>query len=138
MPHAAMPAMIWTIGHSTRKLDEFLGLLVKFRIEALADVRSFPGSRQNIRSTARNALCGDLKGTRDRIHLAARTRRPSGELYLIHLTQSGENAAFRGYADHMGTAEFAQGLEQLLKVGERSTHGDHVCGGALVALPIAR
>jgi len=38
--------MIWTIGHSTRGLEEFLEILVKFRIEALADVRSFPGSRR--------------------------------------------------------------------------------------------
>jgi uncharacterized protein (DUF488 family) len=46
MPNAPAPAMIWTVGHSTRGLEEFLSLLAKFRIEALADVRSFPGSRK--------------------------------------------------------------------------------------------
>ena len=37
---------IWTIGHSTRDLDDFVGLLKENEIEALADVRSFPGSRK--------------------------------------------------------------------------------------------
>ena len=40
------PAMIWTIGHSTRPLEEFLALLTLFRIQAVADVRSFPGSQR--------------------------------------------------------------------------------------------
>ncbi|MEO8993487.1 MAG: DUF488 domain-containing protein, partial [Rhodanobacter sp.] len=37
---------IWTIGHSTRTFDEFLGLLTEYGIQAIADVRSFPGSRR--------------------------------------------------------------------------------------------
>lgn len=37
---------VWTIGHSTRPIEEFLGLLAVYRIEAIADVRSFPGSRK--------------------------------------------------------------------------------------------
>jgi len=42
----APPTTIWTIGHSTRSIEEFLGLLAESRIEAIADVRSFPGSRK--------------------------------------------------------------------------------------------
>jgi uncharacterized protein (DUF488 family) len=44
--HSAKPETIWTIGHSTRPLEEFLSLLAGSRIEAIADVRSFPGSRK--------------------------------------------------------------------------------------------
>ena len=43
----AAPATIWTIGYSTRTLEEFLGLLDEYRIEAIADVRRFPGSRRH-------------------------------------------------------------------------------------------
>lgn len=41
-----MPARIWTIGHSTRPIEEFLGLLIGARVKVVADVRSFPGSRK--------------------------------------------------------------------------------------------
>ena len=37
---------IWTIGHSTRTLDEFIDMLKSFQIELVADIRSFPGSRR--------------------------------------------------------------------------------------------
>ncbi len=37
---------IWTIGHSTRSLAEFIALLNSFHIELVADIRSFPGSRK--------------------------------------------------------------------------------------------
>ncbi|MEO6357609.1 MAG: DUF488 domain-containing protein [Ferruginibacter sp.] len=34
---------VWTIGHSTRQLDEFIGTLQSFQIELVADIRSYPG-----------------------------------------------------------------------------------------------
>jgi len=118
MPQAPAPAMIWTIGHSTRGLEEFLEILVKFRIEALADVRSFPGSRRypqygkealatSLRASAIEyawlpALGGRRHASRDSPNTAWR------------------NAAFRGYADYMGTAEFAQGLQQLLDLASEA------------------
>ena len=37
---------IWTIGHSTRTLEELLSMLQSFSIELVADVRNFPGSRK--------------------------------------------------------------------------------------------
>ena len=41
-----VPPTIWTIGHSTRSGEDFLGLLRVHGIERLADVRAFPGSRR--------------------------------------------------------------------------------------------
>jgi uncharacterized protein (DUF488 family) len=112
MPHAPAPAMIWTIGHSTRRLEEFLGLLVKFRIEALADVRSFPGSRR-YPQYGKEALATSLRTSA--IEYAwlptlggRRHASPNSP------NTAWRNAAFRGYADYMGTPEFAQGLQQLL------------------------
>src|SRR3569833_2528839 len=40
------PPTLWTIGHSTRTLDDFLGLLVRHEITALVDVRRFAASRK--------------------------------------------------------------------------------------------
>ena len=40
------PKNIWTIGHSTRTLDELIAMLKSFQIELVADIRSFPGSRR--------------------------------------------------------------------------------------------
>jgi len=41
-----MEKTIWTIGHSTRPIEEFIDILKSFLIELLIDVRSFPGSRR--------------------------------------------------------------------------------------------
>jgi uncharacterized protein (DUF488 family) len=41
------PVSFWTIGHSTRPIEEFLALLKEQKIEALADVRRYPGSRRH-------------------------------------------------------------------------------------------
>ena len=38
---------VWTIGHSTRSQDDFLALLAGYGIQAVADVRRFPGSRRH-------------------------------------------------------------------------------------------
>jgi uncharacterized protein (DUF488 family) len=45
-PRYNLPVRIWTIGHSTRSLEDFLDLLRAFEIEALVDVRHYPGSRR--------------------------------------------------------------------------------------------
>ena len=38
--------LVWTIGHSTHPLDEFLDMLRAFDITVLADVRNYPGSKR--------------------------------------------------------------------------------------------
>ena len=43
---AGDPGTVWTVGHSTRGWEEFLALLAGWGIEAVADVRRFPGSRR--------------------------------------------------------------------------------------------
>jgi uncharacterized protein (DUF488 family) len=105
---------IWTIGHSTRTIEEFLALLKQNQIEALADVRHFPGSRryphfgkaQLAESLAQNGI--------DYHHFIAlggrrRARSDSPNTAWRH-------EAFRGYADYMMTPEFHAGIEELLKL----------------------
>ena len=109
---------IWTIGHSTRPLEEFLSLLAEFRITAIADVRSFPGSRK-YPQYGKEALATTLTGHAIGYHwlpaLGGRRRvSPDSQ------NTAWRNVSFRGYADYMSSAEFAHGLLQLLQVGSNA------------------
>ena len=114
--HSATPATIWTIGHSTRPLEEFLGLLAVYRIEAIADVRSFPNSRKHPQY-GKEALAATLSGHAIAYHwlpaLGGRRRVSPDSRNTIW-----RNASFRGYADYMATPEFAHGLVQLVEVAK--------------------
>ncbi|HKR77207.1 MAG TPA: DUF488 domain-containing protein [Rhodanobacter sp.] len=105
-------ATIWTIGHSTRTLEEFLALLAAYSIEAIADVRRFPGSRR-WPQFARDALAASLPahgiGYQWLPQLGGRRR-----AHPDSPNTAWRNAAFRGYADHLASAEFTEGLDALL------------------------
>ena len=110
--------MIWTIGHSTRSLEEFLGLLAEYRIETIADVRSFPGSRKYPhygKEALAAALAAHAIDYRWLPALGGR-RKPLPESPNI----VWRNASFRGYADYMVSAEFAQGFGQLLELASKT------------------
>lgn len=112
MPAAAKPATIWTIGHSTRTLEAFLGLLDEYRIEAIADVRRFPGSRR-YPHFASEAMAENLPAHGIAYHglpkLGGRRKaQPDSP------NTAWRNASFQGYADYTATAEFAEGLDALL------------------------
>lgn len=114
-------ATIWTIGHSTHSLDEFLALLRAYRIEAVADVRRFPGSRRHPHF-ATDVLARELPAHGIAYQwlpkLGGRRRaQPDSP------NAGWRNASFRGYADHLASEEFAQGLTELLAMaaGLRTT-----------------
>jgi uncharacterized protein (DUF488 family) len=113
-PRERPECTIWTIGHSTRPIEEFLDLLAGSRIEVIADVRSFPGSRrypQYGRETLAATLLAHAIGYHWLPALGGRRRAlPDSP------NTSWRNASFRGYADYMSSAEFAQGLVQLLEI----------------------
>ena len=109
-----MAVTIWTIGHSTRPLEEFLELVSENRIESVADVRRYPGSRR-WPHFAREHLGVALES-----HglfytwfpeLGGR-RTPSPD----SPNTAWRNAAFRGYADYMATEAFADGLTRLVNL----------------------
>ena len=107
-----MPGTIWTIGHSTRSSDELRDLLAVHRIELVADVRRFPGSRR-LPHFASEPLEGDLAKSgilyRWIPELGGR-RRPSA----TSVNTGWRVPAFQAYADYIATEEFACGLEELL------------------------
>ena len=110
---------IWTIGHSTRTIEEFIRALQANGIKLLADVRLLPGSKRypqfNEEELARSLSEGgigyehfpDLGGRR-------KARKDSRNT-------AWRNESFRGYADHMETAEFARGIERLREMAD--SHG---------------
>ena len=105
---------LYTIGHSTRTLKEFVSLLDAFGVKRVVDVRTVPKSR-HVPWFNKEKLSGSLK--------------LRGILYT-HLSKLGglrhakkdsrnygwRNASFRGYADYMATPDFAQGVSALNKL----------------------
>jgi uncharacterized protein (DUF488 family) len=109
---------IYTIGHSTREFQEFVGLLRAHGVTRLADIRRFPGSRRHPHFS-REALEQSLPTfgvAYEHFEELGGRRRP------VKSSPNGawESEQFRGYADHMGTAEFRDAVDRLL-ASERTT-----------------
>jgi uncharacterized protein (DUF488 family) len=103
---------IWTIGHSTRPIDEFLALLKAHHIESLVDVRHFPASRR-YPHFGKERLAEFLAKAGIEYHHLLRLggrRRPQPDSH----NTGWRNEAFRGYADYMETNAFAEGIDCLL------------------------
>lgn len=108
---------IWTVGHSTRSIEEFKQILTMHQIKTLVDVRTFPGSRRHPQFN-KPELAGSLEAIGIRYEhqpkLGGRRKaRPDSK------NTAWNNESFRGYADHMETAEFQQGIEELLELAEK-------------------
>jgi uncharacterized protein (DUF488 family) len=119
---------LWTIGHSTRAIDEFIDLLKAHEIQRLVDVRTIPRSRHNPQFNT------------DRF---AERLKKAGIIY-VHMPQLGglrkakkdshnlgwRNASFRGYADYMESDEFWKALEELT-TGSSETKTAIMCAEAV-------
>jgi uncharacterized protein (DUF488 family) len=102
---------VFTIGHSTRTLDEFIGLLKTYGITLLVDVRTVPRSRHNPQFN-KETLPVSLKPKGLKyIHVPeiGGLRRPKHD----SINLAWKNMGFRGYADYMQTKEF---IENLLRI----------------------
>lgn len=109
-----MALILWTVGHSTRPLPDFLGLLASYRIEVVADVRRFPGSRSQpqYQRQALEAALGPAGIHYLPLPQLGGRRRPAPN----SANTGWRHPAFRGYADHLDSEEFATGLFELLMV----------------------
>jgi len=105
---------IWTIGHSTRPLEDFLGLLAESEIEAVADVRRYPGSRR-WPHFAREPL-GRAVEHRGLAYLWLPELGGRRATTADSPNTAWRNAAFRGYADYLATEAFAEGLDRLVNL----------------------
>src|ERR1700716_3173966 len=109
---------IWTIGHSTRKIDLFISLLEENGIKSIADVRMFPGSKrfpQFNKETLAKALTD--RGIRyEHFPELGGRRKPKPD----SRNTAWRNEAFRGYADYMETEEFRKGVERLANLASEA------------------
>ena len=112
------PQTIWTVGHSTRSGEEFTQILLAHGVQVLVDVRTFPGSRRYPQFN-RAALAEQLRSVgidyRHEPRLGGR-RSPRADSH----NTAWRNAQFRGYADHMETDEFKNGVRELLEVASNA------------------
>jgi uncharacterized protein (DUF488 family) len=111
--------VIFTIGHSTHPIDEFVGLLHAHEVKEIVDVRSIPKSRHNPQFNA-DALKLSLQQAGIKYKLLKKlgglrhTKKDSINL-------GWHNTSFRGYADYMASPEFGEGLEALTKIANVRT-----------------
>jgi uncharacterized protein (DUF488 family) len=108
---------LWTIGHSSRPIDEFLTFLVSHGIRQLVDVRTIPRSRHNPQFNT-DTLARSLKqATVSYVHKPElgglrKTKKDS-------INAGWKNASFRGYADYMQTDAFWDALQELMAQSRR-------------------
>ncbi len=124
-----MISRVWTIGHSTRPIPEFIGALEGNGIKLIADVRLLPGSKRYPQFN-KEQLRDSLRACE--IHyehfpgLGGR-RRPAPDSH----NTAWRNDAFRGYADYMETGDFRKGIDRLLEIAQREGPTAIMCAEAV-------
>ena len=105
-------ATIFTVGHSTRTLEELVEMLKAHGVEEIADVRRFAGSRRlpwfHAESLAKSLPKLGVRYVG--VPLLGGRRKPNAD----SINTGWRNASFRAYADYMQTEPFLEGLEQLM------------------------
>ncbi len=128
MAEERLVKIIWTIGHSTHPLNEFISLLKIHGISTLADIRNFPGSKR-FPHFNKEALQISL---------------PETGIHYVHFKELGGRRkpiagshnsgwrlpAFRGYADYMETSVFKVAIDQLQRIAEIKTTA-YMCSEAV-------
>jgi uncharacterized protein (DUF488 family) len=124
-----MVSRIYTIGHSTRSIEDFVAALVPHGIKLISDVRLLPGSKRYPQFN-RDALADSLGEhgiAYEHFPELGGRRKPRPD----SPNTAWRNAAFRGYADHMATGEFQTGLGRLLATAEQSGPTAIMCAEAV-------
>ncbi len=105
---------VYTVGHSTRTLDDFVALLRAYGIERLVDVRTIPRSRHNPQFN--REILGQFLRNRK---IGYRHQKELGGLRHARADSPNagwQNASFRGFADYMQTSEFAAAVDRLVEL----------------------
>lgn len=109
---------IWTIGHSTHPLKEFISMLQSFGIHMLVDIRSYPGSRRY------------PQFNKEELEFVL----PENNIQYFHFKNLGgrrkanpdskntgwRSPAFRGYADYMESEQFNEGIKDLENIASKA------------------
>jgi hypothetical protein len=116
-PKEESSPLVMTIGHSTHTIEEFIRLLQAHGATCVVDVRTVPRSRHNPQFNKASLPRSLKKAGLGYVHMPGlgglrHARRDSVNL-------GWRNASFRGYADYMQTPEFAQSLEELIRLANQ-------------------
>lgn len=120
---------IWTIGHSTRTIEQFIGALQANGIKLVADVRLLPGSKRHPqfnKEELAKSLREDGIGYEHFTELGGRRKARKDSRNM-----AWRNESFRGYADHMETAEFGDGIARLQQLADRDGATAIMCAEAM-------
>jgi uncharacterized protein (DUF488 family) len=114
MPQEEASPLVMTLGHSTHTLEEFIRLLQAHGATCVVDVRTVPRSRHNPQFNKASLPRSLEKAGLDYVH----TPGMGGLRHAKRDSPNGgwRNASFRGYADYMQTPEFAQSLEEVIRL----------------------
>lgn len=116
-----MKGTAYTIGHSTREIEEFIGLLKANNIDLLIDVRRFPGSRRHPQFNKGN-LEQSLEGANiDYRHteiLGGRRGKPKKN----SKNDGWGNDGFQAYADYINTSEVQDVIDELADLSQNITY----------------
>jgi uncharacterized protein (DUF488 family) len=107
---------VFTIGHSTRTIEDLIGILRAYNIEEVVDVRTIPRSRHNPQFNI-DFLPGHLEVEGIAYHhmpMLGGLRHPVPD----SVNNAWRNLSFRGYADYMQTNEFQSALEELIDLSK--------------------
>jgi len=117
MPSRKPLAIVLTIGHSTRTLEEFIRLLQAHAVTRVVDVRTVPRSRHNPQFN-KDSLPGSLKKSGVKyVHMPGLGGLRHAERDSLNM--GWQNASFRGYADYMQTPEFEKALDNLIELAKK-------------------
>jgi uncharacterized protein (DUF488 family) len=111
---SAGDGQVWTIGHSTRSINEFINILKSHSIEVLADVRSYPGSKRYPHFNKNSLDVSLARNHVEYIHIMELGGRRKPSENSRHSEWS--NSSFRAYADYMDTDSFYKGITLLKRI----------------------
>ena len=110
---------IFTIGHSTRGINEFIDLLKMHSVTALVDIRTIPKSRHNPQyghEELENSL-----SAHDIQYIYMKNLGGLRPASKNSINDAWRNKSFRNYADYMQSDEFKEGVSELIKISQHST-----------------
>ena len=110
---------VYTIGHSTRSIQDFVQILKQYHINQLVDIRTIPRSRHNPQFN-KPELARFLRNR----HIGYRHQKNLGGLrhaQSASINMAWHNASFRGFADYMQTEEFEKGIQKLVELAGKKT-----------------
>ena len=112
-----MTETIYTVGHSTHPISDFIRTLNAYGIQLVADVRSIPRSRHNPQFNM-EALEDELQ-KHDIGYVWLKDLGGLRHTVKNSINTAWENKSFRGYADYMQTPEFARAIDELIDIGKK-------------------